>query len=244
MRQRVALVGQQLHRLAQHARSRRRSPRSSSERTGRSSAAGGICPMVHSRTVRMRLDYGSDGLDVDLPDSRRDGDRAGVPAGSARRARRAADGHAATRSTARRCAALVKPGQRVAISVCDITRAQPRREMLRAIFEELPHMPRSRRHDPHCHRHPPRRTPRPSSSGCWAATSWTRCRVINHDSRDAGVARARRTHVHRRGRVPQPRVAGGRRPHHHRVRGAAFLRRLQRRAEDGGARPGRARARC
>jgi nickel-dependent lactate racemase len=31
--------------------------------------------------------------------------------------------------------AVVKSGQRVVISVCDITRAQPRRETLRAIFE-------------------------------------------------------------------------------------------------------------
>jgi nickel-dependent lactate racemase len=36
---------------------------------------------------------------------------------------------------------LVKPGQTVAISVCDITRAQPRREMLAAIFEEMPDIP-------------------------------------------------------------------------------------------------------
>ena len=33
---------------------------------------------------------------------------------------------------------LVRSGQRVAISVCDITRAQPRTEMLRALFEEMP----------------------------------------------------------------------------------------------------------
>jgi lactate racemase len=33
---------------------------------------------------------------------------------------------------------LWKPGQRVAISVCDITRAQPRRETIEAIFSEMP----------------------------------------------------------------------------------------------------------
>ena len=33
---------------------------------------------------------------------------------------------------------LVRAGQRIAISVCDITRAQPRREMLMALFEEMP----------------------------------------------------------------------------------------------------------
>ena len=35
----------------------------------------------------------------------------------------------------------VSKGQRVAISVCDITRPQPRAEMLSAIFEALPHIP-------------------------------------------------------------------------------------------------------
>ena len=35
---------------------------------------------------------------------------------------------------------VVRSGQRVAISVCDITRAQPRREMLNALFETLPHV--------------------------------------------------------------------------------------------------------
>src|SRR6185369_3862673 len=33
---------------------------------------------------------------------------------------------------------LVKRGQKVAISVCDITRAQPRQVMLEALFEEMP----------------------------------------------------------------------------------------------------------
>jgi nickel-dependent lactate racemase len=32
---------------------------------------------------------------------------------------------------------LVSTGQRVTISVCDITRAQPRKEMIEALFEEL-----------------------------------------------------------------------------------------------------------
>src|SRR5205823_14399551 len=33
---------------------------------------------------------------------------------------------------------LVRPGQRIAISVCDITRAQPRQVMLQALFSEMP----------------------------------------------------------------------------------------------------------
>src|SRR3984893_3858560 len=32
---------------------------------------------------------------------------------------------------------IVRPGQKIAISVCDITRAQPREAMLRALFEEM-----------------------------------------------------------------------------------------------------------
>ena len=41
--------------------------------------------------------------------------------------------------------------------------------------------------------------------------------------------------------LPESRVAGCRRPHHDRLRRTAFLRRLQRRAQDGRARPGRPR---
>src|SRR6185295_9687395 len=33
---------------------------------------------------------------------------------------------------------IVRPGMKIAISVCDITRAQPRREMLEALFAEMP----------------------------------------------------------------------------------------------------------
>jgi len=87
--------------------------------------------------VRLRLDYGTDGLDVDLPDERvtviEPMPRPAVP-----------DTHAtlveAIRSPLDRppLRELVTPGQRVAISVCDITRAQPRAEMLRALFEEMP----------------------------------------------------------------------------------------------------------
>jgi nickel-dependent lactate racemase len=87
--------------------------------------------------VRLRLDYGSDGLDVNLPDERvtviEPVARSPVP-----------DAHAtlleAIRSPLGRppLRELVTHGQRVAISVCDITRAQPRSEMLRALFEEMP----------------------------------------------------------------------------------------------------------
>ena len=87
--------------------------------------------------MRLRLDYGDHGLDVDLPD-----DRVTViepvfkPAladahGALTAALRAPIGRNALRS-------LVRAGQKIAISVCDITRAQPRREMLQALIEEMP----------------------------------------------------------------------------------------------------------
>jgi nickel-dependent lactate racemase len=85
----------------------------------------------------LRLDYGTEGLEVDLPDDRvtviepvfreavRDAHDALV------RALRAPIGRPPLRE-------IVKPGQRVAISVCDITRAQPRAAMMRALVEEMP----------------------------------------------------------------------------------------------------------
>jgi nickel-dependent lactate racemase len=89
--------------------------------------------------VRVRLDYGTDGLEVDLPD-----ERVTVIEPISRPA--VADPHAtllaAIRSPMERppLGEQVRAGQRIAISVCDITRAQPRREMLTALFEEMPHV--------------------------------------------------------------------------------------------------------
>src|SRR5215204_7636985 len=87
--------------------------------------------------MRVRLDYGTEGLDVDLPD-----ERVTVIEPVARTA--VADPHATLLSAMRaplhcpRLGELVRSGQRVAISVCDITRAQPRREMLQALFQAMP----------------------------------------------------------------------------------------------------------
>jgi len=87
--------------------------------------------------MRIRLDYGTDGLEVDLPDERvtviEPVHRPAVP-----------DAHAALLEAIRNplegpsLRDLVRPGQRVAISVCDITRPQPRREQILALFEEMP----------------------------------------------------------------------------------------------------------
>ena len=81
--------------------------------------------------MRVHLDYGSDGLDVEVPDERTTVIEPALtsraladPAAALRAALRAPIGR---RAAARRWCG---PGQRVAISVCDITRAQPRRLML------------------------------------------------------------------------------------------------------------------
>jgi len=87
--------------------------------------------------MRVRLDYGADGLEVDLPD-----DRVTVIEPRSRAA--IVDSHAALVSALRSpigappLRELTSGGGRVAISVCDITRAQPRRQMLEALFEEMP----------------------------------------------------------------------------------------------------------
>lgn len=87
--------------------------------------------------MRLRLDYGSDGLVVDLPDERvtviEPAFRPAVPDAHAAlvRALRAPIGRPPLRE-------IVKRGQTIAISVCDITRAQPRADMLRALFDEIP----------------------------------------------------------------------------------------------------------
>jgi lactate racemase len=94
--------------------------------------------MVHSAAkVRIRLDYGSDGLDVDLPDERvtviEPMARPPVPDPRATllQAIRSPLDRAPIRD-------IVRAGQKVAISVCDVTRAQPRIEMLQALFAVMP----------------------------------------------------------------------------------------------------------
>src|SRR5206468_1608772 len=95
------------------------------------------CGGTGGAPMRLRLDYGDDGLEVDFPD----GPVTVIepvfkpalpdPYAALVAALRAPIGREPLRQ-------LVRGGQRVAISVCDITRAQPRREMLRALFDEMP----------------------------------------------------------------------------------------------------------
>lgn len=90
--------------------------------------------------MRIRLDYGDDGLEVDLAQ-----ERVTIIEPVFRPA--IADPHSALTAALRAplgrppLRELVRRGQTVAISVCDITRAQPRQEMLAALFAEMPDIP-------------------------------------------------------------------------------------------------------
>jgi nickel-dependent lactate racemase len=87
--------------------------------------------------MKIRLDYGTDGLEVVLPDDRTTLIEPAYPSGvsdpmhTLRQALAEPIGSAPLSE-------LVKPGKRVAISVCDGTRPQPRTLMLLALFESMP----------------------------------------------------------------------------------------------------------
>jgi nickel-dependent lactate racemase len=91
--------------------------------------------------MRLKLDYGTSGLEVELPDN----DVTVIepvyraPAPDPRETLLAA---MRAPFESRTLPSIVKRNQRIAISVCDITRAQPRRETLEAIFSELPEVRR------------------------------------------------------------------------------------------------------
>ncbi|OLD22496.1 MAG: hypothetical protein AUJ01_00255 [Acidobacteria bacterium 13_1_40CM_3_65_5] len=139
--------------------------------------------------TRVRLDYGVDGLEVDLPH-----ERVTIIEPVFRPA--IADPHAALTAALRAplgrppLRELVRRGQTIAISVCDITRAQPRQEMLAALFAEMPDI---RAEDvtiliaTGTHR-----TNTPAElEAMLGADIARRYRVVNHDSRD----RASHTYV-------------------------------------------------
>jgi nickel-dependent lactate racemase len=133
--------------------------------------------------MRVRLDYGVDGLEVDLPH-----DDVTIIEPVFRPA--VADPHAALTAALRAplgrrppLRELVRRGQTIAISVCDITRAQPRQEMLEALFAELPDISvdditiliATGTH----------RTNTPAElENMLGAAIARRYRVVNHDSRD------------------------------------------------------------
>jgi nickel-dependent lactate racemase len=133
--------------------------------------------------MRVRLDYGVDGLEVDLPQER-------VTIIEPVFRREVADPMAALTAAIRSplgrppLRELVRRGQTVAISVCDITRAQPRQAMLAAVFAEMPDIPAEAitimiATGTH-------RTNTPAElEQMLGADIVGRYRVINHDSRDA-----------------------------------------------------------
>ncbi len=87
--------------------------------------------------MRVRLDYGSDGLELDVPDERTEvvTPRHEPPVADPGEALRAALAAPMERPPLHE---IVRAGHRVAISVCDITRAQPRALMLEALFAAMP----------------------------------------------------------------------------------------------------------
>ncbi|MCC6992164.1 MAG: DUF2088 domain-containing protein, partial [Acidobacteria bacterium] len=135
--------------------------------------------------MRLLLDYGSDGLPVDVPD-----DRTVVVAPrhtpAVADARAALDEALAHPTAGPPLATLVAPGQRVAISICDVTRAQPRQVMVEAILAALP---TTRLDDvtllvaTGTHR---ANTPE-ELTRMLGADLVARCRIVNHDARDDGA---------------------------------------------------------
>ncbi|MBI4266396.1 MAG: nickel-dependent lactate racemase [Acidobacteria bacterium] len=132
--------------------------------------------------MRVHLDYGSTGLDVELPDE-------GVCVIEPRFRAPLPDAHAALTAALRSplgsapLRSCVRAGQRVAISVCDVTRPQPRREVLKAILDELDHLPGENITilvATGTHR---ANTPAELESMV-GVDILRRCRVLNHDCRD------------------------------------------------------------
>ena len=87
--------------------------------------------------MKLLLDYGSNGLDVEFPEARTTVieplyvPATSDPAVTLRNAIQHPIGKPPLRD-------LYKPGTRVGISVCDITRAQPRQLMVEALLAEMP----------------------------------------------------------------------------------------------------------
>jgi len=132
--------------------------------------------------MKLRLDYGTDGLEVDVPDAPLTviepvfRPPVSDPVAALRQAMRLPIGRPPLRE-------LVRAGQTIAISVCDITRAQPRRETLQALFAEMPDVRledvtiliATGTHRVNSHEELEQMLGRDIVS---------RCRVVNHDSRD------------------------------------------------------------
>jgi nickel-dependent lactate racemase len=135
--------------------------------------------------MKLRLDYGTDGLDVDLPDDR-------VTVIEPRPRPAAADPHATLLEAIRHpiesppLREVARAGSRIAISVCDVTRAQPRQQQIEALLAEMPGV----RHEDltiliatGTHR---ANTPA-ELERMLGSEILRRCRIINHDARDTST---------------------------------------------------------
>jgi lactate racemase len=141
---------------------------------------------MYGDRMHCRVDYGTNGLQVTLPDERvtiiEPLSGAGVvdPVEAVVAAIRAPLGDCTPLAT------LARPGRSIAISVCDVTRAQPRREMLIALFREMPDV---RPEDvtiliaTGTHR----ANTEAELERMLGAAILSRYRVINHDARDASM---------------------------------------------------------
>src|SRR5215203_5194855 len=87
--------------------------------------------------MKLKLDYGTSGLPVEFAPERAEiiEPQYVAPAGDVTTTLRQALQTPIGRPP---LSMLVRPGQKIGISVCDITRAQPRRAMLEALFAEMP----------------------------------------------------------------------------------------------------------
>ena len=131
---------------------------------------------------------------------------------------------------------LVRPGQTVAISMCDGTRPQPRHLMIPAVLDELEGivplddvvvLVATGTH---------RGNTEAEIRAMLGDEVADAVRVVNHDARDDASLVVARPARSRRTRVPQPALGGRRRADHDRLRRAALLRRVQRRPQAGRAR--------
>ena len=210
---------------------------------GRSGRIGSSWKPNGVRTMRVGLAYGDGRLAVELP--------AGVDLTVVEPTYQApvADPSAALRAAVRRPVAgpplrdVVRPGQTVAISMCDGTRAQPRHLMIPVVLEELEGLVRLED------------VTVLVATGTHRGNSPAELRAMlgrRRGRRPGGQPRrprrrpARMARLARRRRpgAAQPDLVGVRCAHHDRLRRAALLRRVQWWAEDGGTGPGRSRDRA
>lgn len=135
------------------------------------------------RTVR--LAYGRTGLPVDFP-------AAGTTVVTPTPAAPAADPGTVLRDALRRPVAgprlreLVRPGQLVAVSICDMTRPQPREAMLRAVLDELDGVLDRRDLTVLIATGTHRANTDDELRGMLGDELVDRLRIVNHDARDTG----------------------------------------------------------